>query len=857
VRVVLSRSDTDHAADDADDADQPVMRLAAVLLVLVPVTIAAQQSAPAARSPQGMTPAVSHTAGSMLPAEQTALVKQYCATCHSERGKAGNLSLASFDAASVLERAELTEKIIRKLRAGMMPPAGARRPDAAALDGLATALETRLDRAAALNPNPGWRPSQRLNRAEYARAIKDLLALDVDVEQFLPADTISDGFDNIADSQTISSTLMEGYLRAASQISRLAVGDRNASAGSTTWKVPRTASQMRHVEGAPLGTRGGLSVLHVFPADGEYFFKIMLHMGPTGDLFGGPYAGEKIEVSIDGQRVALMDINPRMNEQDANGLTMQTPRVHIKAGQRRVSAAFLQRFDGPADDLIMPIEHTLADTNIGEVFGTTALTHLRDFTVAGPVSVTGVSETESRRRVFTCRPTTAAEESTCAADIIHRLASQAYRGPVAPEDFKDLMSFYERGRHGRSPTRPEAATAEPRRSAADEATREGGDFEGGVRLALQAVLASPRFLFRIEQTPSTLRAGQTYRISDHDLASRLSFFLWGSMPDAELLKAATQGTLRTPAVFDKQLKRMIADPRSAALSTRFASQWLRLQDVEKVRPDHHFYSYWDTTLSQAMVRETELFVDSLIRADRPVTDLLTADHTFVNERLAKHYGIPNILGNEYRRVTIAEPNRRGVLGQGSVLLLTSIADRTSPVLRGKWIMEVLLGSPPPAPPPNVPTLEETKAVDAGKTLSVRERMEEHRKNPSCTSCHKVIDPLGLALENFDVTGIWRIKDNGAVVDPVGDLYDGTKIDGPISLRNALLKHQDVIMLSFTESLMTYALGRRVEYYDMPAVRQIVRDAKAKQYRFSAFIAGVANSAAFRMGRVAPAETTER
>ena len=535
---------------------------------------------------------------------------------------------------------------------------------------------------------------------------------------------------------------------------------------------------------------------------------------------------------------------------------MQTPKVHIKAGPHRVSAAFVQRFEGPADDLIMPIEHTLADTNIGEVFGTTALTHLRDFTVTGPLEVTGVSETESRRKIFSCRPTSAPEESVCAADIIRKLAGQAYRGSVPAEDFKDLMSFYERGRHGRSPARPQAATAEPRRSSPEIERAEGGDFEGGIRLAVQAILASPRFLFRVEQTPSTLRAGQTYRIGDHDLASRLSFFLWGSMPDAELLRTAASGTLRTPAVFEKQLKRMIADPRSEALSTRFASQWLRLQDVEKVRPDHHFYSYWDTTLSKAMVRETELFVDSLIREDRPVTDLLTADHTFVNERLAKHYGIANILGNEFRRVTIADPNRRGVLGQGSVLLLTSIADRTSPVLRGKWIMEVLLGSPPPPPPPNVPLLEETKAVDAGRTLSTRERMEEHRKNPACTSCHKVIDPLGLALENFDVTGVWRIKDNGVMVDPVGDLYDGTRLDGPIALRNALLTHQDLIMLSFTESLMTYALGRRVEYYDMPAVRQIARDAKAKNYRFSAFLSGVANSSAFRMGRVAPAETTD-
>jgi hypothetical protein len=807
-------------------------RIAAVALVLLPVSIAAQQVGKPAAAP--VKPAVSHAPASttMTVAEQNALVKQYCVTCHNDRNKdcTSGLSLQTFDATEAVRHADVTEKMIRRLRAGMMPPAGSRRPDEATMAGLISALETRIDRAAALNPNPGWRPSQRLNRAEYQRAVKDLLALDVDVNQFLPADTISDGFDNIADAQTISSTLMEGYLRAASQISRLAVGDRHASPSSTTWKVPRTASQMRHVDGAPLGTRGGLSVLHVFPADGEYLFKIMLHMGPTGDLFGGPYRGEQIEVSIDGARVALMDINPRMNEQDPNGLTMQTPKVHIRAGQRRVSAAFVQRFEGPADDLIMPIEHTLADTNIGEVFGTTALTHLRDFTVSGPLAVTGVSETDSRRRIFTCRPTSAAEESACAAEIIRKLATQAYRGTLPAEDLRDLMGFYDRGRRQ-------------------------GDFEHGIRLAVQAILASPRFLFRIEQTPSTLKAGQTYRISDQDLASRLSFFIWGSLPDAELLKAAAQGTLRTAAVFEKQVARLLTDPRSEALATRFASQWLRLQDVDKVRPDHHFYSYWDTTLSQAMVRETELFVDSLIREDRPVTDLLTADHTFVNERLAKHYGIPNILGNQFRRVTVADANRRGVLGHGSVLLLTSIADRTSPVLRGKWVMEVLLGSPPPPPPPNVPLLEETKAVEDGKVLSTRERMELHRKNPACSSCHRVIDPLGLALENFDVTGVWRIKEAGTPIDPVGDLYDGTKLDGPIALRNALLKHQDVIMLSFTESLMTYALGRRVEAHDMPAIRQIVRDAKARNYRFSAFISGVANSAAFRMGRVAPAATT--
>jgi mono/diheme cytochrome c family protein len=794
----------------------------------------AAQVRPGAAASTAPRPVAAHaptSAPALSPAEQTQMVKQYCATCHSDRGKAGGLSLASFDAANLLEHTPVVERIIRKLRAGMMPPANAKRPEPAAIQALAAAFETTIDRAAVANPNPGSRPSQRLNRAEYQRAVRDLLGIEVDITAFLPADTISDGFDNVADSQVISTTLMEGYLRAASQISRLAVGDRNASASTTTWKVPRTASQMRHVEGAPLGTRGGLSVIHVFPADGDYVFKILLHSGPTGDLFGGPYSGEQIDLSINGERVALIDINPRMNEQDPNGLNIFSTPIHVKAGPQRVSAAFIARFDGPVDDLMMPVEHTLADTNIGEVFGTTALPHIRDFAVTGPMQVTGVSDTLSRRMIFSCRPTAAAEERTCAEQIVRRLATQAYRSPVGAEDFRALMRFYDQG-------------------------REKGDFESGVRLAVQAILASPRFLFRMEQVPATVRAGQTYRVADLDLASRLSFFLWGALPDAELTRVASSGQLRNPAVFERQVRRLLADRRSEALSTRFAAQWLRLQDAKLVRPDHHFYSYWDTTLTEAMVRETELFFDSLVRADRPITELLTADHTFVNERLAKHYGIPNVLGEDFRRVTLTDPNRRGILGQGSVLLLTSIADRTSPVLRGKWVMEVLLASPPPPPPPNVPALDDSvKSTVGGKMLSTRERMEEHRKNPACNSCHRVIDPLGLALENFDATGAWRIKDNGVAIDSVGDLYDGTKMEGPSGLRQALLKHADLVKLSFTESLMTYALGRRVEHFDMPTVRSIVADAAKNDDRISSFILGVVKSAAFQMAKAEAVETT--
>ena len=757
---------------------------------------------------------------------QTALVKQYCAGCHSERGKAGGLSLAAFDASAITSDPQVTEKMIRKLRAGMMPPAGAKRPAAPVLLALAEAFETRTDRAAALDPNPGARVSPRMNRAEYASAIHELLGLDVDIAQYLPPDTLAHGFDNIAEEQGLSASVMEGYLRAASAISRLAVGDRNASNGSIIYRLPRDGTQMRHVPGAPVGTRGGISVVHNFSADGEYVFKMLLHSGPTGDLFGTPVIGEQIEVSVNGERKALLTINHTMKESDEGGLGMQTPPIHVAAGPQRVSAAFIQRADGPVDDLVAPIEHTLADTNIGETFGVTALPHLREFAVTGPTTVTGVSDTPSRRRIFTCRPTSAADETACASQIIRRLATQAYRGVLPGDDFQDLLRFYSDG-------------------------RKHADFESGIRLAIQAMLANPRFVLRLEQTPQTLRAGATYRINDLDLASRLSFFVWGTVPDAELLTAAGNGVLRTPAGLEKQLRRLVADPRAEALATRFGAQWLRLQDIKKNRPDPLLYPQWDDTLADAFRRETELFFNSLVREDRSVLDLLTADYTFVNERIAKHYGIPNVMGNHFRRVTHTDPARHGILGHGSILQLTSIADRTSPVLRGKWVMEVLLASPPPPPPPNVPTLEETKGVKEDRLLSVRERMEQHRANPACNSCHKVIDPLGLALENFDPSGKWRIKDSGVPVDPTGVMYDGTAISGPIDLRNALLQHKDAIVLSFVESLMTYALGRQVEYYDMPAVRAIARDAAHNGYRMSSFLSGVVNSAAFRMAKASP------
>jgi len=513
-------------------------------------------------------------------------------------------------------------------------------------------------------------------------------------------------------------------------------------------------------------------------------------------------------------------------------MVLTTEPVSVKAGPRRVTAAFIQRFAGPVDDLMAPIAHTLADTTIGRAHGVTTAPHLRFFSINGPHRVTGVSETPSRRRIFVCRPTAPDEELPCARRIVSRLATQAYRRPVSESDVEGLMSFYHAGR--------------------DE-----GDFEHGIRTSIQAILASPQFLFRLESN-RTREAGAVYRLSDVELASRLSFFLWSTGPDEELLTLAAEGALSDPDTLAAQVTRMLDDPRSEALAARFASQWLRLQDLERLHPVYQHYPNYDDRLSKALKRETELFFDYLIREDRSALEILTADYTFANERVADHYGIPNVTGDRFRRVSYPNENRRGVLGHGSVLTLTSIADRTSPVLRGKWVMEVLLGSPPPPPPPNVPDLEATQEAAEGRVLSVREALEAHRANPACNSCHRVIDPLGLALENFDVTGAWRIKDQGVPVDPSGELYDGTPIDGPRGLRKALMKRWDSVVRTFTENLLTYALGRRLEYYDMPTVRAIVRDAEDNDYRMSSFILGVVESAPFQMAMAerTPSVSTE-
>ena len=757
------------------------------------------------------------------PAASNEVIEQYCTRCHSERRLTGGLSLEGFDVVNAANQADVAERMVKKLRAGMMPPAGARRPEAAVLDDLLHSLEGRLDDAWQRNPEPGTRVFQRLNRAEYRAAVEHLLGIEVDVSSYLPEDTKSANFDNIADVQMPSTTVIEGYLRAAGQIARLALGDPSAEIGNTMYEMPRIASQKDQVEGAPLGTRGGLSVMHTFPADGKYVFHVMPYNAVEGEVFGRTWGQDELEISIDGVRVALLPIDRWMHESEPSGLNIRTDSIQVSAGPHRVTVAFVKQFEGDLDDLIRPIEHTMADGQIGIGYGVSSQQHLQRVTILGPFGVTGVSQTPARRLVFSCRPTTPEEERPCAERIVRDLATRAYRREVSDRDVQGLMFFYDEGAEARG-------------------------FEGGIRTALQATLASPHFVFRMEQAPSGVEPGEIYEIGDADLASRLSFFLWGAPPDEELIRLASQGELSNDDELVRQVRRMLEDPRAEALATRFAAQWLRLQDLDKIRPDALSYPYYDQTLAHAMHRETELLFDHIRAGDRRVTELLTADYTFVNERLARHYGIPGVLGPDFRRVQYPDDRRRGILGHGSILTLTSHANRTSPVLRGKWVMEVLLGSPPPPPPPNVPELDETEDAEDGRFLTVRERMEQHRANPACSSCHNVIDPIGLAFENFDVTGAWRARDGGNPVDPSAELYDGTPIQGVDGLRSALLRRPEVFYRIFTENMMAYALGRRVEYFDQPAIREITREAAKQDQRLSAYVLGVVTTPAFRTSR---------
>lgn len=720
------------------------------------------------------------------------------------------------------------EKVIRKMRAGAMPPAGMPRPDAAAHDALVSFLETTLDRAAANRPQPGRPSPHRLNRAEYANAIRDLLALDVDPAALLPPDDSADGFDNNADVLSVSPVLLERYLSAAATISALAVGDPKIIPGSETYRIRGDASQTGQDEALPPGTRGGLMATHTFPLDGEYVIKVKLLEINLGAIRGLEYE-HQLEVTVDGERVLLTPVGGPQDYTESslnatnvvNSLAQRLQvRVKVKAGQRPVGAAFLMKNAAQGANRLQAFQRStlIATDHLG-------LPHVENITISGPFNATGVSDTPSRRRLFVCRPARAAEESVCAKRIISTLARRAYRRPVTDADLASLMSFYDAGR------------------------REGS-FERGIELATRAVLVSPKFVFRVERDPAGIAAGSPYRISDVDLASRLSFFLWSSIPDDELLDLAGRGQLSRAAILEAQVRRMLADPRSRALTDNFAGQWLHIRNLRNTTPDKNDFPDFDDNLRRAFERELELFVGSVISEDRSVLDLMTADYTFVNERLAKHYRIPNVYGPDFRRVSLKQDARRGLLGKGGVLTLTSHADRTSPVVRGKWILDNLLGTPPPPPPAVVPPFPEEVP---GVLTTVRARMEQHRSNPACAGCHRVMDPLGLALENFDAVGAWRTRESGIPIDASGELTDGTKIDGVAALRDELLKRPDVLVGTMTEKLMTYALGRTLEHQDMPAVRAIVRASARENYRFSSLVRGIVSSVPFQMRRARSTE----
>jgi hypothetical protein len=766
-------------------------------------------------------------------ASQQAFVSRTCSACHNDKLKSGNFSWASVDLAYPDRSAQSLEKAIRMLHAGMMPPPGIPRPGASTMKAFVASLENGIDHAAAVHPNAGAPALHRLNRTEYRNSIRDLLGIDVDVASLLPADDMSHGFDNMADALNVSPALMEGYIRAASKISREAVGDPDVAASTKTYHIPRVVNQLRHVEGAPFGTRGGLAVMHDFPADGEYVFRVSLYYDICGPLWGKSQGkGQQIEVAVNGERVARLSIDPNSTFTD----DLVTGPVKITAGPKRVSAAFIQKSEGPAEDTVMPFEQSLIDLNNADLPGITSLPHLRELRIVGPKNVTGISDTPSRRKIFTCRPAAGADEIPCAKKIISALARQAYRRPSTDTDLEDLLSVFQQGR--RAPAKNEAP------------------FDSGIRTVVQTLISDPEFVFRFEHTPTNVQPGTNYRISDLELAARLSYFLWSSAPDDQLIKLASQGKLKDPVVLEQQVRRLLADPRSEALSTVFAAQWLQLQNLRDVQPDAFLYPNFDRNLADSMRRETELLFDSIVHEDRNILDLVTADYTFVDELLAKHYGIPNVLGPRFRRVAVTDENRFGILGHASILTLTSVSNRTSPVQRGKWVMIALLGTPPPPPPATVPPLKETGENE--KIQSVREKMELHRKNEPCHSCHQLMDPIGLALENFDGIGSWRAKDGGLPVDASGRMFDGTNLDGPVSLRKAILSHSDAFIGTFTENLLAYALGRVLDYRDMPMVRFIEQEAARNSNRFSTFVSGIVRSMPFQMRRAegvdAPTDT---
>lgn len=771
------------------------------------------------------------------PAQHGALLARYCFTCHNEKLRTAELVLEKLDLEPVAERAETWEKVLRKLRSNAMPPAGAPQPDKAAMMALAAYLEEELDKSAAAAPDPGRGLIHRLNRAEYTNAVRDLLAVQIDAEKMLPADDAGHGFDNIAEILSVSPLLVERYIAAAGRIARQAVGEPATQPAERTYEVPEYRVQDdRMSENLPFGSRGGTAIRHYFPADGEYVVKVRLQENSDNYIrgLGEPH---QLDVRVNGERMKLLTIGGEHKgvsgpiysfiNRDYKGSAEQEgyefhadealeARFPARAGNHLVQISFLKETVEP-ETILMPRLNFLdrADYKGGDPY-------VDEIIIAGPYQAKGATMTESRQKVFVCQPNSAGDEAACAKKILSSLARRAYRRPVNDTDIAPLLNLYRAG-------------------------RQSGKFDDGIESALSGILVSTEFLFRLGHDPAGAVPQMPYRISDLDLASRLSFFLWSSIPDDELLDLAETGKLRAPGMIDRQVRRMLADPRSKALVENFAAQWLYLRNVRLARPDENAFPEFDETLREAMEQETAMFVESNLREDRSVLDLLDANYTYLNERLARHYGISHVYGSHFRRVPVTDEMRKGLLGQASVLTVTSYSARTAPTIRGKWVLDNLMGTPPPPPPPNVPSLKEENVRD-GRVLTMRERLDQHRTNPVCASCHSRMDPLGFALENFDALGRWRSTEGGAPVDNTGLLPDGTKFQGPAELRKILLSRRELFVSNVAEKLLTYALGRAVEYFDQPAVRQITRQAERGDDRWSALITAIVESTPFQMRR---------
>jgi hypothetical protein len=758
------------------------------------------------------------------------MVTRYCVSCHNQRARIPAGAPLALETANLKDpgaHAEIWEKVVRKIGVGAMPPQGSPTPGQAELTRFATVLATSLDRAAARKINPGRFVLHRLNRTEYANAVRDLLGVSIDVAELLPSDGGDFGFDNIAAALPTSPLLLERYLTAALRVSDLAVGDAGAEAGTTTYSIGTVVTQGQHVEGLPLGTRGGLRVVHHFPADGEYvLYGRLLKTVAEGQVgVEGQDTPHQFVITIDGEQVFAAPIGGKADHESSHkNITisreeidkrMMSPRIRVTAGPHEIGFTFIEQ-PTREQNVWQPV---LRDSL--EAHNPSGIPKLRTGNIEGPYNVTGISDTPTRKRLFTCKPTAAAQEATCASQILSGVARRAFRRPIVGADIASPMAFYH------------------------DARKEGGDFNAGIRAGLARILASPAFLFRSEQDPANVSPGAAHRITDLELASRLSFFLWSSIPDDELLNLAIAGRLRAPGVLEAQVRRLLADSRSDALMTGFAGQWLQLRNLDKVTPDLLMFPDFDDNVRQAFRRETELLFTHVVRANRSALELLDADYTFVNERLARHYGIRGVYGSRFRRVPVTDPNRRGLLGHGSILSLTSVANRTSPVLRGKYIITNLLNTPPLPPPAVVPALEESAPKD--KPSTVREQVERHRANPVCASCHRNIDPVGFALENFDAVGQWQTTNRaGLPIDSEGVLADGTKVDGPVALRKALLARPEVFVGTITEKLMTYGLGRGLEAFDMPVVRSVVKGAARDRYAMHSIVLGIVKSSPFQM-----------